>query len=120
VRCTLKKLTQRMLVKVEWYTKRASVFTVFVRQLVPSRTIDLGMTPKLYDLFEEEDRALFLSCKHSLSPKELKEIEEDAGDYYRCREGGRVCVCGVFRRRDHRIFHTRVPASVMHEEKIGV
>jgi len=77
---TLKKLIQRKLVKVEWYTKRASVFTVYVRQLSPAKTIDLGLTPKLYDLFEEEDRSLFLSCKRSLSPRELKEIEEDAGD----------------------------------------
>ncbi len=77
---TLKKLSQRKLVKVEWYTKRASVFTVFVRPLSPIKTIDLGITPKLYDLFEDEDRALFLSCKRSLSPRELKEIEDDAGD----------------------------------------
>ena len=77
---TLKKLLQRQLVTVEWYTKRASVFTVYVRQLVPSRTIALGITPRLYDLFEEEDRSLFLSCKRALAPRELKEIEEDAGD----------------------------------------
>lgn len=77
---TLKKLIQRKLVKVEWYTKRASVFTVFVRRLSLAKTIDLGITPKLYDLFDDEDRSLFLSCKRSLSPKELKEIEEDAGD----------------------------------------
>ena len=77
---TLKKLIQRKLVKVEWYTKRASVFTISVRPLAPSKTIDLGITPKLYDLFEEEDRALFLSCKRALSPRQLKEIEEDAGD----------------------------------------
>ncbi len=77
---TLKKLIQRKLVRVEWYTKRASVFTVFVRPLALSKTIDLGIIPKLYDLFEEEDRSLFLSCKRALSPRELKEIEEDAGD----------------------------------------
>src|SRR5438552_14410703 len=76
---TLKKLIQRKLVKVEWYTKRASVFTIAVRRLSPAKPLDLGLTPKLYDLFEEEDRALFLSCKRSLSPRELKEIEEDAG-----------------------------------------
>ena len=77
---TLKKLIQRKLVKVEWYTKRASVFTIAVRRLSPAKPLDLGLTPKLYDLFEEEDRALFLSCKRSLSPRELREIEEDAGD----------------------------------------
>lgn len=80
IKRTLKKLSQRKLVKVEWYTKRASVFTVSVRPLAPAKTIDLGITPKLYDLFEEEDRSLFLSCKRSLSPRELKEIEEAAGD----------------------------------------
>ena len=80
IKRTLKKLIQRKLVTVEWYTKRASVFTVSVRPLAPAKTIDLGITPKLYDLFEEEDRSLFLSCKRSLSPRELKEIEEDAGD----------------------------------------
>jgi predicted transcriptional regulator len=80
IKRTLKKLIQRKLVKVEWYTKRASVFTVYVRSLSPAKTIDLGITPKLYDLFEEEDRSLFLSCKRALSPRELKEIEEDAGD----------------------------------------
>src|SRR2546428_9602734 len=79
IKRTLKKLIRRKLVKVEWYTKRASVFTVFVRPLSPAKTIDLGITPKLDDLFEEEDRLLFLSCKRSLSPRELKEIEEDAG-----------------------------------------
>jgi predicted ArsR family transcriptional regulator len=62
IKRTLKKLIQRKLVKVEWYTN------------------NLGMSTKLYGLFEEEDRSLFLSCKRSLSPKELKEIEEDAGD----------------------------------------
>ena len=77
---TLKKLIQRKLVKLEWYTKRASVFTVFVRSLSPAKTIDVAITPKLYDLFEADDRSLFLSCKRALSPKELKEIEEDAGD----------------------------------------
>src|SRR5436853_4053189 len=66
----LKKLSHRKLVKVEWYTKRASVFTVLVRSLAPADTIDLGLTPKLYDLFEEEDRSLFLSCKRALSPRE--------------------------------------------------
>ena len=41
---TLKKLIQRKLVKVEWYTKRASVFTISIRPLSPAKTIDLGIT----------------------------------------------------------------------------
>jgi hypothetical protein len=77
---TLKKLIQRKLVKVEWYTKRASVFTVYIRRLSLAKTIDLGINPNLYDLFYDDDRSLFRSCKRALSPKELREIEEDAGN----------------------------------------
>ncbi|MBI3799761.1 MAG: helix-turn-helix domain-containing protein, partial [Deltaproteobacteria bacterium] len=77
---TLRKLSQRKLVKVEWHTKRASMVTFSAQPLAPTKTVELGMTSKLYNLFEDEDRALFLSCKRALSPKELKEIEEDAGD----------------------------------------
>jgi P2-related tail formation protein len=42
---TLKKLAHRGLVQVEWQTKRASLFTVSVRPLAPSSTIDLGLSP---------------------------------------------------------------------------
>ena len=64
----LKKLAYRGLVQVEWQTKRASLFTVTVRPLVPSPALDLGLSPKLYNYFTEEDRSLFLSCKRTLSP----------------------------------------------------
>ena len=68
----LKKLAHRNLVQVEWQAKHASLFTVFVRPLSPSPTIDLGLGPKLYDYFSDEDRSLFLSCKRSLSPQDQR------------------------------------------------
>jgi hypothetical protein len=78
---TLKKLAHRGLVQVEWQTKRASLFTVSVRPLAPSSTIDLGLSPKLYDYFTEEDRALFLSCKRSLSPHDQHALDQEAGGH---------------------------------------
>src|SRR5215470_15141381 len=47
----LKKLAHRGLVQVEWQTKRASLFTVHLRSLSLSPTLDLGLSPKLYDSF---------------------------------------------------------------------
>jgi hypothetical protein len=77
----LKKLAHRGLVQVEWQAKHASLFTVHVRSLSPSPTIDLGLSPKLYDFFNEEDRSLFLSCKRSLSPHEQKALAAEAGGH---------------------------------------
>ena len=77
----LKKLTHYGLVQVEWQTQRASLFTVYVRSLTPSSTIDLGLSPKLYDFFSEEDRALFLSCKRSLSPQDQRALDQEAGGH---------------------------------------
>lgn len=76
----LKKLTHRGLVQVEWQSKRASLFTVHVRSLAPSPTIDLSLGPKLYDFFSDDDRSLFLSCKRALSPHEQKALDAEAGD----------------------------------------
>jgi hypothetical protein len=75
----LKKLAHRGLVQVEWQTKRASLFTVHVHPLAPSPTIDLGLSPKLYDFFSNDDRALFLSCKRSLSPQDQRSLDQEAG-----------------------------------------
>ena len=75
----LKKLAQQGLVQVEWQTKRASLFTVSVCPLVPSPPLDLGLTPKLYDYFTEEDRSLFLSCKRALSPHDQRALDQEAG-----------------------------------------
>ena len=74
----LKKLAYRGLVEVEWQTKRASLFTVTVRPLAPSPAIDLGLSPKLYDYFTEEDRSLFLSCKRTLSPHDQRVLDHEA------------------------------------------
>lgn len=74
----LKKLAHRGLVQVEWQAKHASLFTVHVRTLSPSPTIDLGLGPKLYDFFSDEDRSLFLSCKRTLSPHEQKALDIEA------------------------------------------
>jgi hypothetical protein len=74
----LKKLAHRGLVQVEWHAKHASLFTVHVRSLSPSPTIDLGLSPKLYDFFTAEDRSLFLSCKRALSPKDQHALEQEA------------------------------------------
>jgi len=75
----LKKLSHRGLVQVEWQSKRASLFTVHVRSLAPSPAIDLGLSPKLYDYFTDDDRSLFLSCKRALSPHEQKALDAEAG-----------------------------------------
>lgn len=75
----LKKLTHRGLVQVEWQAKHASLFTVHVRSLSPSPTIDLGLGPKLYDFFSDEDRSLFLSCKRSLSPQDQRSLDQESG-----------------------------------------
>lgn len=75
----LKKLAHRGLVQVEWQTKRASLFTVHLHSLSPSPTLDLGLSPKLYDFFTNEDRSLFLSCKRSLSPHDQKALDQEAG-----------------------------------------
>jgi hypothetical protein len=75
LKCVLKKLAHRGLVQVEWQTKQASFFTVTVRPFSPSPAIDLGLSPKLYDFFSDEDRSLFLSCKRSLSPQDQKASE---------------------------------------------
>lgn len=77
----LKKLVHRGLVQVEWQTKSASLFTVHIRSLSPSPTIDLGLTPKLYDFFSDEDRSLFLSCKRSLSPNDQCALDHEAGGH---------------------------------------
>jgi len=77
----LKKLAHRNLVQVEWQSKRASLFTVYVRPLAPSSAIDLGLGPKLYDFFSDEDRSLFLSCKRSLSLHEQKALDTEAGGH---------------------------------------
>jgi hypothetical protein len=79
----LKKLTHRGLVQVEWQTKRASLFTIHVHSLTPSSTIDLGLSPKLYDYFSDEDRSLFLSCKRTLSPQDQKALDQEAGGHPR-------------------------------------
>ena len=75
----LKKLAHRGLVQVEWQTKRASLFTVHIRPLAPSPTVDLGLGPKLYNFFSDEDRSLFLSCKRTLSPHDQKALDDEAG-----------------------------------------
>jgi hypothetical protein len=75
----LKKLAHRGLVQVEWQTKRASLFTVHLHSLSPSPTLDLGLSPKLYDFFTNEDRSLFLSCKRSLSPHDQRALDQEAG-----------------------------------------
>jgi hypothetical protein len=74
----LKKLTHRGLVQIEWQSKRASLFTVHLRSLSPSSTIVLGLGPKLYDFFSDEDRSLFVSCKRALSPHEQKALDVEA------------------------------------------
>lgn len=80
---TLKSLTQRKLVKVTLQAKRASLFAVFERSLSYKPT-PIGLhRPRLYDLFSEEDRSLFLTYKRSLSPPLLKELEDQTdGDPY--------------------------------------
>jgi len=79
----LKTLAQKKLVTVTWHAKRASLFQVWERQLAPTGRIDLGFAQaRLYDLFSDDDRSLFLSTKRSLSPAVLKELEEEAGDPY--------------------------------------
>lgn len=77
----LKKLAHRGLVQVEWQAKHASLFTVHVRSLSPSPAIDLGLGPKLYDFFSDEDRSLFLSCKRALSPHEQKALDAEANGH---------------------------------------
>lgn len=77
----LKKLTRRGLVQVEWQAKHASLFTVYVRSLSPSPTIDRDLGPKLYDFFNDEDRSLFLSCKRTLSPQEQKALDQEANGH---------------------------------------
>ncbi len=74
----LKKLVHRQLVAVEWQTKRASLFTVHIRPLAPSPTRTLGLGPKLYDFFSDEDRSLFLSCKRTLSLYDQKALDQEA------------------------------------------
>jgi hypothetical protein len=64
----LKTLAQKKLVTVTWHAKRASLFQVWERKLAPTGRIDRGFAQaRLYDLFSEEDRSLFLSTKRSLS-----------------------------------------------------
>lgn len=77
----LKKLAHRNLAQVAWQAKHASLFTVHVRSLSPSPPIDLGLGPKLYDFFSDEDRSLFLSCKRSLSPHDQKALDQEANGH---------------------------------------
>ncbi len=77
----LKKLAHRGLVQVEWQTKRASLFTVYTHHLSPTPPIELGLGPKLYDFFSEEDRSLFLSCKRSLSPHDQRALDHEANGH---------------------------------------
>jgi hypothetical protein len=73
----------KKLVTVTWNAKRASLFQVWERKLAPTGRIDLGFAQaRLYDLFSDEDRSLFLAAKRSLSPAVLKELAEEAGDPY--------------------------------------
>ena len=79
----LKTLAQKKLVAVTWSAKRASLFQVWERKRAPTGRLDLGFDQaRLYDLFSDDDRSLFLSTKRSLSPAVLKELEEEAGDPY--------------------------------------
>jgi hypothetical protein len=79
----LKTLAQKKLVTVTWSAKRASRFQVWERPLAPTGRIELGFAQaRLYDLFSDEDRSLFLAAKRSLSPAVLKEMAEEAGDPY--------------------------------------
>ena len=74
----LKTLAHRGLVQVEWQAKHASLFTVHVRSLSPSPALELGLSPKLYDYFTDDDRSLFLSCKRSLSPYDQRALDQEA------------------------------------------
>lgn len=75
---SLKSLIRRKLVTVTLQAKRASVFEVFERTLTP-KPATLGLhRPRLYDLFTEEDRSLFLTYKRSLSPVYLKQLETES------------------------------------------
>lgn len=77
---TLKSLSQRKLVRVTFQAKRASLFEVFERPLT-HKPATLGFhRPRLYDLFSEEDRSLFLTYKRSLSPSLLRELQEQSDD----------------------------------------
>jgi hypothetical protein len=96
----LKKLAQQGLVQVEWQTKRASLFTVSVRPLVPSPLLDLGLTPKLYDYFTEEDRSLFLSCKRALSPHDQR---ANSVRHEICREFSFLVQCNARNKKQSRL-----------------
>jgi|GEM_PF-5790872 len=73
---TLKSLSQRKLVRVTFQAKRASLFEVFERPLTHKPAAFGLHRPRLYDLFSEEDRSLFLTYKRGLSPSLLKELQE--------------------------------------------
>lgn len=79
----LKTLTRRKLITVTLQAKRASLFEVFERPLT-TKKVSLGFDrPRLYDLFIEEDRSLFLTSKRSLPPALLKQLEAEVdGDPY--------------------------------------
>lgn len=77
---TLKSLSQRKLVRVTFQAKRASLFEVFERALTFKPTTFGLHRPRLYDLFNEEDRSLFLTYKRSLSPTLLKELQDQSDD----------------------------------------
>nr|ART40555.1 L698 [uncultured bacterium] len=79
----LKTLTRRKLITVTLQAKRTSLFAVFERPLT-TKKVFLGFDrPRLYDLFTEEDRSLFLTSKRSLPPVLLKQFEAEVdGDPY--------------------------------------
>jgi len=41
-------------------------------------TLDLGLSPKLYDYVTDDDRSLFLSCKRASSPLDQRTLDQEA------------------------------------------
>lgn len=101
VRRSIKGLRTKHLLKTVWESKSGTTFVVQLLSTLPHRPSFLprqrrGSSPPLqqpsrppiYDAFNLEDRALFISCKQRLGPARLNELTEAAVEWLTERAGG--------------------------------
>lgn len=99
----MKGLKHKQVVKTVWHSHGATTFTVRLpwelarkpaflprqeRLLAPSPARFALATPPVYDTFTPADRALFLTCKRSLSPERLNAFTEEAVEWLSAQAHG--------------------------------
>lgn len=81
VQRAIKTLKAKKLVKTTWQQKSPMTFFVSVLSLAPRSARKLVFQHSIYDQFSPEDRDLFLTCKRSINPKRMRELEDEAREW---------------------------------------